>query len=412
MLRKITVGILLLITFGGFAQEGTPSPYSFYGIGTIKFRGTTEHRSMGGIGVFSDSIHINLNNPASYSKLRLVNLSIGGSNQISQQKSHLGRQTNTAASLDYLSMGIPMGKAGLGFGILPYSTVGYRFLSKLPDGLTEYSGDGGLNRTYLSLAYQVTPEISIGVEANYNFGKIKNEAISQKTELQYGTRVLDESELQGFNFNFGAIYTKPVGHDKEISASVTYVPGTALLSKNSRKLSTVSIRPAGIFSIDEREISMADTDFNFPSQLTVSASFSRPKHWGIGIEYAYHQTENLSKKLNPTDIATYKNASNFRVGGFYIPDYSSFNEYHKRIVYRGGFRFEQSGLNFNGNDIDEFGISFGLGFPVTRLFSNINVGFEFGQRGTKTHGLIKESFFNTMIGFSLNDRWFEKRLYD
>src|SRR5690606_31430894 len=126
-------------------------------------------------------------------------------------KSHLGRQTNTATSLDYLSMGIPMGKAGLGFGILPYSTVGYRFLSKLPDGLTEYSGDGGLNRTYLSLAYQVTPEISIGVEANYNFGKIKNEAISQKTELQYGTRVLDESELQGFNFNFGAIYTKPVG---------------------------------------------------------------------------------------------------------------------------------------------------------------------------------------------------------
>jgi len=82
------------------------------------------------------------------------------------------------------------------------------------------------------------------------------------------------------------------------------------------------------------------------------------------------------------------------------------------VVYRGGVRFEQTGLNVDGHDINEFGISFGLGLPVGRMFSNINLGFEFGKRGTKDFGLIQENFFNTFLSFSLNDRWFEKRLYD
>lgn len=82
------------------------------------------------------------------------------------------------------------------------------------------------------------------------------------------------------------------------------------------------------------------------------------------------------------------------------------------MVYRAGARFEQTGLAVNGQDINEFGISFGLGLPVGRLFSNMNLGFEIGKRGTTDFGLIQENFFNTYLSFSLNDRWFEKRLYD
>jgi hypothetical protein len=31
---------------------------------------------------------------------------------------------------------------------------------------------------------------------------------------------------------------------------------------------------------------------------------------------------------------------------------------------------------------------------VGRLFSNANIGFEFGQRGTTAANLVKEQFFN------------------
>jgi hypothetical protein len=47
-----------------FAQEGTASPYSYYGIGDVRFKGTVENRSMAAVAVEQD-IHINLQNPAS-----------------------------------------------------------------------------------------------------------------------------------------------------------------------------------------------------------------------------------------------------------------------------------------------------------------------------------------------------------
>jgi hypothetical protein len=412
MFRQILVGLFILIAGVTVAQEGTTSPYSYYGIGTLKFRGTVENRSIGGLGVFSDSIHLNLQNPASYSGLRLVNFSVGGSHKASTQKNETASQNTSTTTLDYIAMGIPMGKFGMGFGVIPYTAVGYDFNSELPDGLTQYEGSGGLNKAYLSLGYQVTPELSLGVDANYNFGKIENTATTQKNNLQYGTRVFNRSDILGFSFNFGAMYKRMVTEKLEFTGSVTFTPGTSFTSENYRRIATVSILPVGIFTVDEREITVADTDFTFPSQFTVGAGIGAPKHWALGVEYTNQKTSNFTNRSFNIDNITYENASKFRLGGYYIPNYNSFGNYFKRVVYRAGARFEQTGLNVNGQDINEFGISFGLGLPVGRLFSNANLGFEIGRRGTTDFGLIQENFFNTFISFSLNDRWFEKRLYD
>ena len=412
MFRQLIVGVFLLIAGTLVAQEGTTSPYSYYGIGTLKFRGTAENRAMGGIGVFSDSIHLNLQNPAAYSSLKLVNFSIGASHQTSAQKTTEVSQNTSTTSLDYFALGIPMGKFGMGFGLMPYTSVGYHFFSELDDGSTEYSGSGGLNKAFLSLAYQVTPEFSLGVDANYNFGKIENTATSQKKILQYGTRAFNSSELHGFGATFGAIYKRMITDKLEITGSVTYTPGTNFRSDNYRKMSTVSILPSGIYTVDEREVDVDNTEFTFPSQFSIGAAISKPKHWGMGVEYSNQQTSNFTNRTFTIENVTYKNGSKFGLGGYYIPNYNSFGNYLQRVVYRAGVRYEQTGLNVEGQDINEFGITFGLGLPVGRMFSNINLSFEIGRRGTKDFGLIQENFFNTMLSFSLNDRWFEKRLYD
>jgi len=412
MFRQIVVGLFILIAGVTVAQEGTTSPYSYYGIGTLKFRGTAENRSMGGLGVFSDSIHINLQNPASYAGLRLINFSVGGSHKASKQKTETDSQNTSTTTLDYIAMGIPTGKFGIGFGVIPYTSVGYDFNSELPDGLTQYEGSGGLNRAYLSLGYQVTTALSVGIDANYNFGKIENTATTQKSDLQYGTRTFNRSDVLGFSFNFGAMYKRMVTDNLQLTGSVTFTPGTNFTSENYRRISTVSIIPAGIFTIDEREITVADTDFTFPSQITVGAGIERPKYWGVGAEFTNQKTSNFTNRAFTIDNVSYENASKFRLGGYYIPNYNSFGNYFKRVVYRAGARFEQTGLKVNGQDINEFGISFGLGLPVGRLFSNMNLGVEIGRRGTTDFGLIQENFINTFLSFSLNDRWFEKRLYD
>jgi hypothetical protein len=74
MIRNFFLSIGLLFSICLFAQNNNASPYSAYGIGDVKLKGTVDNRSMGGIGIFPDSIHINFQNPASYASVKLTAL--------------------------------------------------------------------------------------------------------------------------------------------------------------------------------------------------------------------------------------------------------------------------------------------------------------------------------------------------
>ena len=105
----------------------------------------------------------------------------------------------------------------------------------------------------------------------------------------------------------------------------------------------------------------------------------------------------------------YKDASSFAFGGFFIPDYSAFSGYHKRVTYRAGLRLDKTGLLLNDREINNFGITFGFGLPMRGSFSNLNLGFEVGRKGTKYDNMIEENYFKVNVGLSFNDIWFRKR---
>ena len=67
MIKKIVIAIVCFATTGLYAQNGSISPYSYFGIGELQSKGTMENQMMGGLGVFADSIHVNLKNPAALS---------------------------------------------------------------------------------------------------------------------------------------------------------------------------------------------------------------------------------------------------------------------------------------------------------------------------------------------------------
>ncbi len=413
MLKRITVVVFLLIMGLSHAQEGTVSPYSYFGIGTLKFKGTAENRAMGGIGVYADSIHLSIQNPAGVAGLRLVNYTAGMSHKYETIKTQTESQKASTTSIDYLALGIPMGKFGASFGLLPFTSVGYNLRSEAEGITTTYTGSGGLNKAFFALAYQITPKLSVGVDANYNFGNIENTAERREANIQYGTSEFNESDLLGFNFNIGAIYKTMINETLSLTSSLTYTPETNLTSENTRIISTFLVLPSGAISNrDERDINVGDTEFTFPSQFTLGLGIGKDKRWFVGGEYTNIKTSNLTNRSFDIDFATFTDASKFRLGGFYIPNYNAIGKYWNRVVYRGGVRFEETGININGEGINEFGISFGVGLPVGRLFTNVNIGFEVGRRGTTDFELVQENFFNTFISLSLNDRWFEKRYYD
>lgn len=93
MIKKLFLAFTFLATIVVSAQEGTSSPYSFYGLGDLKFNGTHDVRSMGGLSIAYDSIHLNLLNPASYSRLKITNFVVGGTttfNNLSNEEKENG----------------------------------------------------------------------------------------------------------------------------------------------------------------------------------------------------------------------------------------------------------------------------------------------------------------------------------
>ena len=171
------------------------------------------------------------------------------------------------------------------------------------------------------------------------------------------------------------------------------------------------------FTVNSSEIdlsisNLATTKLTLPSKTSFGFGVGAPRKWFAGVEYTYLKASQFSNRFLTIDNATYQDASTLSIGGFYIPKYDSFNRYWKRIVYRTGIRFEDTGLRINNEDIKEFGISFGVGLPVGRIFSNANLGFEFGSRGVNTANLVKENFIKFQLSLSLNDRWFEKRKFN
>ncbi len=111
--------------------------------------------------------------------------------------------------------------------------------------------------------------------------------------------------------------------------------------------------------------------------------------------------------------ATYTAASTLKIGGYFIPDYTAINGIYNRITYRAGFRMENTGLLIDGDELQNKVVSLGFGMPIGSTandrFSNLNIGFEFGKRGTSTSALVDEHYFGLNVGLSLNDRWFVKR---
>jgi len=414
MIKRLILIVAFLSTVLMAAQEGTSSPYSYYGIGLTKFKGTVENQSMGGLRLFSDSIHVNLRNPAAYGRLKLTTYTVAGSMQSIKLTGDEGSENSKTTTLDYLAIGIPTGKLNFGLGLIPYTSVGYRILDLNEDTANRFIGRGGMNKVFLTAGYALTEDLSVGVEADYNFGNAQNTFSAFQAGVQYGTRQIARSDFKGFTYNFGLDYQHDLTENLRMYSAVTYTPTMHINLDKMLNTATVTLASDGSEIVtDQVNVNSVENELTLPGQLTIGAGLGKANKWFMGAEYTNLKSSDFAFNSNITaqDVA-YKDASQFRLGGFFVPKYNSLTSYLSRVVYRAGLRYEETGLSLNNEDINEFGISFGLGLPAGTDFSNVNLGLEYGQRGTSSSGLIKENFFKVSISLSLNDKWFQQRKFD
>lgn len=416
MIKKIIVSACLLLSLVSFAQEGTASPYSYYGIGDVRFKGTVESSSMAGMAVEQDSVHINLENPASFANLKLTTFTIGGTLNTVKLKSNNKSESAKRTTLDYLAVGLPFGKWGVGFGLIPYSSVGYKIESLSEDlnsNNRRYNGSGGLNKAFLGVGYKITPKFSIGADMHYSFGKIETSSLEFLTGVPVGTREMNTSILSGVNFNLGAMYQTNISKKLMLYTGLNYTIENTLKSENSRNIATVIFNSGfDMAVVDVLGEQKSNIDLLFPGKVSLSAGIGESRKWLIGGKIVYQKTAAQANSYNEAGNVGYGKYGSVSLGGYYVPSYNSFSSYAKRIVYRGGLRYEKTGLVVNSESINDIGLTLGLGLPITGSFSNVNVGFELGKRGTTNANLVEENYAKISVGFSLNDKWFQQRKFD
>jgi len=429
MIKRLFIVVLITISINIWGQRNSSSPYSFFGIGEDINITTVEQASMGGIGVaLKDLNHLNFINPAANADLRYATYGLGGELSLLNVSSETSSESNNATSLRYIALGIPIGsKAGFSAGLQPVSSVGYALSNETLDTdgeiteVSRFAGNGGTSKLFGSFGINVLKDLAVGIEAGFVFGTIENNTINQRRNVSLATKYEKSTAVRGGQFKIGAQYKRKLKNDLELNVGASFQLENELRLSGSERLFTMSFGQSGVEIPRDTlyDRSTAGTLTN-PLKTVIGAGIGKQNKWYAGVDLEFQDA--FDNQGNIVEGSTYKFESSNRLslGGYYIPKINSISSYWDRVTYRAGLRFESTGLLVDGigdgnnfDSINDFGINVGFGLPLPKQISNLNLGFEYGQKGSINNNLIKESYFNIRLSLSLNGlNWLKKRQID
>jgi hypothetical protein len=402
------------------SSMNTYTPYSLYGLGDVQQQGLTASRGMAGLTTgIRDTRQIDYVNPAAANardSLTFV-FDFGGEMKNFYLKSFSSKSSSNSANFHHLVIAFPMGgtKFGMNFGITPYSNVGYEIedrerhndtlINQAGDIRYRYKGEDGLNQVFLNVAYNLFPQLSLGLGAKYYFGSLsryRNEEFNSSA-YYYNTYTNNTLYVGDVAFLMGAQYEQRFSANKRLTAGLSWQPSTNISCRESFISQTSST-----YYTDTADFFENRSTFKIPMQLNVGVSFVKTDSWLIGAEFNY---QDWSKTVIAGQANEMGRSYDVRLGGYYIPNRYDVRYFSKRITYRAGLRYSQSPMVYNGRNVKDMAASVGLGMPM-RGMGDLNFALEVGQRGSISNGMIKETYVNLMLSLTLFEAWFVKYRYE
>ncbi len=410
--------LLIFISSFSYSQKSSYSPYSYFGVGDTNFTATVENQMMGGNTIYYDSVHQNMNNAASLSKLKFVNYSVGVGLKNLSYNTESNNEKSTVAGIKYISVAIPTKLLSFSFGIKPQTSVGYLLenddKSQSPAELNRFTGSGGLSNAFVSLGFELFKNWGFGVSSSYAFGNLNHYHTKILEDVELYTTVSSESSVSGLDYNFSTAYQKTFGEKITLYTGIMYQPEANYTSQNNQTINTIN--PNGNFGGDSEIIDLSlmglkETNIKIPKSISFGLGFGEDKKWYLGVNYKKTDAGGYKNQLMSLENVEFNSSQTYSLGGFYLPKYDSFTNFFSTVTYRAGLIYKSGGLYVNNQQVNEIGLNFGFGIPLAGI-SSANLGFEIGQRGTNKSSLIKEKFFSIRIGVSLNDLWFIRSMYN
>jgi hypothetical protein len=408
-----TAKFLLLASMLGtscrlFAGDG--SFYSSFGVGDIVNYGGNRSAAMGGTGIASLSDgYINELNPAGLGQLTRTQYS--GDFQYQGYALNDGTGSTFLSSGNFQAAGIAFPvysdySIAFAFSITPFSRRAYAVTDNEMDaGIVQtFTGSGALSSAQFSFSYSPAEDLYFGVTTHYLFGNFDDVQQLEYDSVGYFTTNGDKNiSMNGFAFTIGGVFAgvdKALGFSKEkhLNIGATIFSGATLNSTEQTY-----------------------QDFSTVEETTdvITGSTRIPLGYALGLEYdvqdkmiftgdaQFQQWSQFAYMgVHPPEI---QNSLRFGVGAEFLPTKTLAEPYYRQVTYRAGGYVNESYLNINGETIDEYFITGGIGVPIfftPTSEARINIGLEYGIRGTTSNGLERDSITRVTVSLSGSDSWF------
>lgn len=432
----------LLVLVALFASQSASaqvfSPYSRYGLGTLRSPVFSANKAMGNVAApYKSGSHINFANPASYGYLRYATIEAGANVDFNTIRVGDTTYKATSGSVNHIALAVPVnlkkGTAGISLGLLPYSNVNYSFIQRYDDDTVLgphsylFDGEGSNNQVYIGAGAQFKG-FSFGVNAAYVFGKTEyNKVVSFPDTVEaFYTRNSTTFNVKGFTYNVGLQYNVRIFHNPDdtlsgkkdifLTAGASGTAGVKLTTKYSNYWDRFYFNSAGNIVVSDT----TNASFNvkdkiaMPYQFALGAMVGNDRFWQIGADFQYAGWSNYKAPLANANL---NDSWRINVGLQIIPnDYeTSRKRYFNKVQYRAGFSYGMSELSYKGQQLSEIGGSVGFAFPFRiAVFeaSRLNITGEFGSRGANLTGGVRENYFKLTVGMTINDIWFIRRKFD
>ena len=408
---------IILIISNVLGQTNTISPFSAFGVGELMPEGQSRSFSMGGVGnSLLHPLRVNKINPASYSYLRSTTMDFSFALKNINLKTPDTKAVYPSGGINDMTFAFPSPYKpfAIAFGASPYSSVGYEIEYKdvlwedtIPHNVEYYrKGNGGLNNVFLVLAYNIHKRLFLGAEGNFLFGNIQEEwrnAIDRSTNVAYFAGFIQQNRISGFAYKIGTIYLDTLKDQTLFSVGINIYKSFGL--KNN----------ATFYKYERRDLYsyLQDTTGNYsntlelPLKIGLGLTVSNFKKFTLGLDFNYQDWSNVSLLRNEAMTKLY----NIKLGGEYIPNINSV-KYWGRIRLRAGAFYTKEPIQIKNNDVNSFGFTAGVGFPVLRSLSQVSLGFSYKHKYINNDNSLQENTYIAFIGVSFNEVWFLKRKID
>lgn len=421
--RIVLAGALLCATITVSAQSGTNSPFSQYGLGILSDQSQGAGRGMSGLGIgLRSSGYANTLNPASYSAVDSLTMlfDVGLSGQVTNFKEGRVRRNANNADFEYATATFRLCPGlGMTLGLLPYSNIGYQYTTTVKVGGSTttssgtYSGSGGIHQALIGLGFSPVKGFSAGANMAYLWGSYDRYVSITSNDGYVNTLSRTYSAtVTNYKLDFGVQWELPLGHDDRLVVGAVYGLGHKLHANPT--LITVSTNPQT--NVSTSDTLTASNALSIPHSFGVGATWMKGRTLIVGADYQLQKWGREEAPVLSNTTSTYEarggqycDRHKLTLGAEWTPKAQS-RSLLKRIHYRAGASYATPYIKVNGTDgPKEYGISAGLGIPLSNSWNNrsvLNISAQWSHASMP--GYITDNTFRVNLGLTFNERWFMK----